>query len=248
LDATEEFIPLGMLPQRCINLQGRIIDVKKSDWVDLNPEQDKKFINFDLKLEADNVLDGKISKTNSGYAAFDFRKKYEKFNSKDEYMRGFESEHKGLSIINCDITNLDSIYLQLKELYDVKIKYAATTAGNQIYINPMLFEQIASNPFKSEDRKYPVDFICPSDLTYVFKLELPTGVEVSELPKEFSIKLKDGSAFLQYQVTYLGKYVTLVYRFVMKKPIYSDEEYGQLRGLFSELVKKHSEQIVLKRL
>ncbi len=248
LDATEEFIPAGMLPKRCINLMGRIVDTQKSEWVDFNPGQEKKIISLEMKLKPENVLEGKISVTNSNYAAFDFRKKYEKFNSKEEYVRGFEREHKGCSVLNCNIANLDSIYSPVTESYDVKLKNVVSTAGNLIYINPMLYQQISSNPFKSEDRKYPVDFITPSDLTYVFRLELPQGFEVSEFPKEYSIKLQDGSAYLQYQIFSVDKSVTLSYRFVIKKAIYNESEYGQLRALFSEIVKKHSEQIVIKRL
>jgi hypothetical protein len=249
LDATEEFIPVGMLPQRCINLQGRSINKDKSDWVDLSSEQkDKQFINFDLKLDDENTLQGEVITTRSEYAAFNFRKKYEKFNSKEEYLKNLESERKGLSIQDYTITNLDSIYLPLKESYDVKIKNAVTTAGNQIYINPMLYEQITSNPFKSEDRKYPVDFISPKELTYVLRLEIPKGAEVVELPKELSLKLPDGSAFLQYQVLSADKYISLAYKFVIRKTIFNEAEYSDLRALFSEIVRKHSEQIILKRI
>lgn len=249
LDATEEFLPVGMLPERCINLQGRIIDEKKSDWVTLIPDKkERKFIQFDMKLENGNVLAGKITTTNYDYAALNFRDKYEKFNSKEEYMKGFESTHKGLSIINCDITNLDSIYLPLKESYDVKIKNAVTTAGNMVYINPLLFEQMTSNPFKTEDRKYPVDFIYPSQLTYLFKLELPEGAQVAELPKPLSMVLADGSASVQYRIASSATFVQLTYKFMVDKAIYSEKEYADLRVLFSEMVKKHSEQIVIKTL
>lgn len=249
LDATEEFIPVGMLPHRCINLQGRSLNKEKSDWVDLTcAQKDKQFINFDLKLDDDNTLQGKVVTTKSEYAAFDFRKKYEKFNSKEEYLKNLESQRKGLSIIDCTISNLDSIYLPLKESYDVKIKNAVTTAGNRIYINPMLYEQITSNPFKSEDRKYPVDFICPKELTYTLRLEIPKGAEVVEIPKEIGLKLQDGGVLIQYQAFTTDKYVSLAYKFVIRKTIFNEVEYGDLRALFSEIVKKHSEQIILKRI
>lgn len=110
-----------------------------------------------MKLGPDNLLTGKIATTNYDYAALDFRKKYEKFNSKDEYLKDFENIHKGLSVIDCDLTNLDSIYLPLEESYEVKIKNLVTIVGNLLYINPLLFEQMTSNPFKTEDRKYPVE-------------------------------------------------------------------------------------------
>jgi hypothetical protein len=249
LDATEEFLPVGMLPRRCINLQGRIIDIKKSEPVDLmTTKKDKKLIQFDMKLGTDNVLTGKISTINYDYGALDFRKEYEKFNSKEEYLKNYESEHKGLSVSNFDITNLDSIYLPLKESYEVKIKNIATTAGNLVYINPLLFEQLTSNPFKTEDRKYPVDFVTPSEIIYLFKLELPEGAQVAELPKSLSLKLEGGSATVLYQIATVGNFVQLSYKFVVNKAIFTELEYSNLRALYSEIVKKHAEQIVIKTL
>lgn len=249
LDATEEFLPVGMLPQRCNNIQGRLIDEKKSDWVNLMSEKKERiFIQFNMKLEADNILTGKITTTSYDNAALDFRKKYEKFNSKEEYLKDFESIHKGLSVINCNLTNLDSIYLPLQESYDVKIKNNVTTIGNLAYINPLLYEQVTSNPFKTEDRKYPVDFIYPSEKTYIFKLELPEGAQVAELPKPLIMKLQDGSASVQYRIVSDSKFVQLTYKFTLDKAVYTEKEYGDLRVLFSELVKKNAEQIVIKTL
>jgi len=249
LDATEEFLPVGMLPKRCINLHGRIIDSKKSESVDLmTSKKDKKLIQFDLKLGTDNVLTGNISTINYDYASLDFRKEYEKFNSKEEYLKNYESEHKGLSVSNFDITNRDSIYLPLKATYEVKIKNKATTAGNLVYINPLLFEQLTSNPFKTEDRKYPVDFVTPSEIIYLFKLELPEGSQIAELPKSLSLKLEDGSATVMYQIASVGNVVQLSYKFVVNKAIFNELEYKNLRALYSEIVKKHAEQIVIKTL
>ena len=115
-----------------------------------------------------------------------------------------------------------------------------------LYINPLLFEQITSNPFKTEDRKYPVDFVYPAELTYVFKLNLPENAEVTELPQPVSLKMKGGSASVYYQIATINNIVQLSYKFVINKAIYSEVEYGDLRALFSELVKKHAEQIVVK--
>lgn len=247
LDATEEFLPVGMLPERCINLQGRLIDEKKSDWVDLMADKkERKLTQIEMKLEAGNVLTGKINTTRYDYAALDFRKHYGKFNSKEEYVKDFESMNKGLSVISCSINNLDSIYLPIKETYEVKLKNKFTTLGNLVYINPLLFEQMTSNPFKTEERKYPVDFVYPSEKTYIFKLNLPEGAQVTELPKPLTMKLEDGSASVQYQVATTGNVVQLYYKFVLNKAIYSEVEYSDLRAFFSELVKKHTEQIVIK--
>ena len=247
LDATEQFLPAGMLPPRCINLQGRLIDEGKSAWIDLIPDKkDKKYIKYDLTLDGDNVLTGEIVRGNYDYAALDFRKKYEKFNSKEEYLRNLESENKGLSVIDCEISNLDSLNLPVVEKCHVKIKNAVTSAGNMLAINPFLFERLTSNPFQTEERKYPVDFVYPLEKTYIFMIALPEGAQVSELPKSLSMKLPDGSASVLYKVSALGNTVQLSYKFLINKVIYTEAEYSDLRALFSELVKKQSEQIMIK--
>jgi hypothetical protein len=249
LDATEEFLPAGMLPYRCLNLQGRLIDEKKSAWIDLTPgKKDKKTMVYNLKLEPDNILTGQLTRADYDYAALDFRKKYEKFNSKEEYLKDFENDNKGLTVSTCDILNLDSIYLPVKETYGVKIKNKVTSAGNLLYINPLLFDQMTSNPFKNEDRKYPVDFIQPIEQMYIWKLTLPEGAQVSELPKPLVIKLPDNSASVQYQIASVGNVIQLTYKFVINKPIFSNEQYADLRMFFSEMMKKHSESVVIKTL
>ena len=246
LDATEENMPAGLLPKRCFNLRGRIIDDKKQVWVDLIPEKKtKKVIMYDLKLETDNQLTGKLSYNRIDYAAFDFRKSYEKFNSKGEYIKDFENDHKGLTVIDFKADNLDSIYKPITDDYQVKIKNVVNTAGNLLYINPMLYQRMEENPFKVTERKYPVDFIYPVETVYLFKLTLPDGVKVSQLPRPLIIKLPDNSASCIYQMAANGNTIQLSYKYLINKPIFSESQYADLREFFTEVVKKQSEPIVL---
>jgi hypothetical protein len=249
VDATNDNIPVGILPERCLNLRGRIIYDKTQEEISLKPEKKhRQVIQTDLKLEPDLILTGKINIANHDYAALDAREAYEEFNSQEEYLKDVENDHQGLSIIKCEIKNKDSIYLPFMEEYEVKIKNKVTNVGNLLYVNPLLYEQMESNPFKVEERKYPVDFIYPMEKLYVFKLTLPENMQVSEVPKPLIIKLPDNSATIQYQVTTLGKVVQLVYKFNITKPNYTNEDYTNLRAFFSELVKKHAEPIIIKTL
>jgi len=249
VDATEEYLPVGMLPERCINLQGRIIDEMKSDWVDLIPvTKDKIMIQQDLVISPDLLITGKITRKSYDYAALDFRNEYARFNSEEEFLRDMENDNLGLSIINSRISSLDSIYLPVQEDYDVRIKNRVTSAGNMLYVYPLLFEQITENPFKSEERNYPVDFITPSEMTFISKITIPEGLQIVELPKVMVMKLPDNSVSIQYQISAVGNIVYLTYKFNLTKPFFSVEEYADLRTFFSELVKKHSEPIVIKTL
>lgn len=246
-DATEEFLPVGMLPERCINLQGRIIDETISDWVDLmTAKKDKTLIQEELAIGPDLVMTGKIIRKSYDYAALDFRNDYAEHNSEDEFLRDMENENMGLSIINSKISGLDSIYLPVSEEYHVKIKNKITMVGNLLYVYPMLFEQMTENPFKPETRNYPVDFTVPLELTLISTITLPEGAVVEELPKVMVLKLPDNSVSMVYQISMVGNDVHMTYKFILTKPIFSVEEYANLRAFFSEMIKKHAEPIVIK--
>lgn len=250
VDATEEFLPVGMLPVRCLNLQGRMVsDDFESDWVDLIPvKKNKRVIQGDLTLNADLSLTGNIIRNNYDYAALKFRKNYEGFNSEEDFLKDLESETQGLSIVNSTLTCLDSIYKPVGETYDVKIRNRVTQAGNQLILYPLFLEQITENPFKSEERQCPVDFIYPSELTFICKYTFPENFKIVELPESRILKLADNSLSMQYQVSNLGNTVYLTYKFSITKPHFSVEEYADMRAFFSELIKKHTEPIIFESL
>jgi len=249
LDATDEYLIVDMLPPRCINLDGRIIDEEKSTWITLIPDKkSKKVIQFDLVLEEDNILNGKIAATNYDYAAYNFRRDFERYNSEDEYLNALESKFPGLEILTYELSGADSIYLPVHEAMDVTIKNRISSSGNSYYINPLLFEQLTINPFRVEQRNYPVDFVYPAETVYSLRLTLPDGYQVKEVPKQIALKLKDNSLSALYQVNVLGQTVQVTYKFTRNKTIFSDDEYPDMRTFFSELVKKHAEPIVLTKL
>ncbi|MDP4209428.1 MAG: hypothetical protein Q8928_11505 [Bacteroidota bacterium] len=249
LDATEDLMPAGLIPERCVNWRGRIINSNKSEWVDLiTDKKQKKITQYELKLEPENILTGKISAVRYDYSAFNFRKKYEKFNGQDEYLKDFEKTHTGLQVQSCKLSNADSIYLPLYENYDVKIKNYVSKSDNLLYINPMAYERITENPFKLEDRKYPVDFTYRTESTHMFKLSLPEGYEVSELPKSVIMRLPDNGASLTYQLSTNGNSVNLTCKLQINKTIFTEADYANLRSFYSEVVKKESESIVLKKI
>ena len=249
LDATDELIPFGLLPKRALNERGRLIDSDFTDWVEMTTDKkDKEFVQYELTLDTTDVLTGKISTTKADYAAYNYRRAYQKFNGQDEYLKDFEQEHPGLTVNNFTVKNLDSIYNPIQEEYDVKIKNRVSRVGNLIYLNPLFYEQITDNPFKLEERKYPVDFAYPSESTYMLKLTLPAGWQVSERPKPLRMVLQENGAACTYQVSTSGNVVQVVVRFNINRPVFFATEYMDLKALFSEIIKKEAETLVIKSL
>lgn len=77
LDATEKHLPLGYLPERCINGEGFMLDKTQYAWIptDFFPIS-KTVTSGELQLQGNGNVEGKITFTRDGYDALNFRKEY----------------------------------------------------------------------------------------------------------------------------------------------------------------------------
>jgi hypothetical protein len=248
LDATEKYLPFGLLPYRDLNFHGRIIDETINEWVNINPQgKEKEMFSYDLSFDEQMQLQGTMTNMRSEYSAYYFRKNYFSFASKDEYQASIEKLNPGMVIEDMQIENLDSINNPIVEKFKIKANNKTTIVDSMVIINPMLFDQITENPFKLEQRKYPVDFATNRTTNYICKIKIPEGYTVSELPKAARMKLpNDGISFM---ISYAASATEIVvnYRFNINKTVYNENEYALIKELYNNLVKKHAEPVVLKK-
>lgn len=248
LDATEENLPLGMLPERTINGRGLIIKNEGQDWIDLNPtKKDKSVSMLNLKLSPDGTMKGEWNLSYFDYGALEKRISYKKFNSQDDYLKSTESKYIGMSIENYAIEGIDTIEQTLKETMSVVLKNKATKANNQLYISPILLDKYSENPFKAEERVYPVDFVTPIERTQMFYLELPDGYSIEQLPKNIKMTLPENTASFQMLSTVNENTVQVLFKLSINKPVFYQAEYMDLKTFFDELVKKQSEMLIIKK-
>jgi len=249
LDATEELMPAGMLPERCMNYNGRklIDDVAWS--IDLiTDKKEKETAFYTMDLDTDLVFTGKIKFSRNEYSAFNFRKKYERHNGQQEYIENMEKNYPGLSVKEMTIENLDSIYLPIKDQYSVRIKNAVDIIDSLLYINPMFDLKMTETPFIIDERKYPIVYPYKIEKLFVATINIPEGYSVKTLPASVIVKMPDNSAFFKYSVTNLGNTINITYKFNIDKLEFSPLEYSDLRELYNQIIKKHSEPVILKRI
>ncbi|MBK7710348.1 MAG: hypothetical protein IPJ37_04915 [Bacteroidales bacterium] len=129
----------------------------------------------------------------------------------------------------------------------VTINDQVSEIGNELYILPMFYNQLMENPFRMDVRKYPVDYGYGIEKTITSVIEIPENYEVSELPATVKISLQDNDASLAYIAGKSGHTVSVKSVFSIKKTMFLPEEYGRLREFYNQVIKKHSEPIILKR-
>ena len=242
-------MPVGLLPERALNGRGMLVLKEGFKWVDLNPvKKDKTASFFKLKLSADGTMKGDWTKMCSDYAALDLRNHYKTFNSQDDYLKSIESDNIGLSVDKYAVSDLDSLQNPVKEDFTVVWKNRATRTNNQLFVNPILMDKWTENPFKLEQRIYPVDFTTAIEKSLIVYLELPEGYVVEQLPKNTKMALPENSASFQMQTALSENGVQMIFKYNINKPIFYAAEYPDLKVYFDELVKKQSEMLILKKI
>jgi len=249
LDATEEYCPAGLTPERTINGRGLVVKKESIDWVDLTPNKKDRTVSvMNVKLTADGNLKGEWQKSYFDYGALNQRKKYKKFNSDDNYLKALESKYLGLSIDNYKISDVDSIRKPVREEFTISLKNRTTKTNNQLFVNPLQFDKYTENPFKAVERVYPVDFVTAVDQTQMFIIELPDGYTVEQLPKNIKMTLPENSASFSMQSSITENGVQVLFKLLINKPVFYQPEYENLRLFFDELVKKQAEMLVIKKI
>ncbi len=249
LDATDKDAPMTLLPVYDLNNQGRLISEDFSDWVSLtSPGRRKTAMQVEVNLTPENILEGNIQYAYEDYAAFQCRKAIDIADSKEDFLNNYVEDKIGMEVTAHEFVDLDNPYEKLRCNYDITVSDVVNDAGGVLYLNPMLYYGEDENPFKLDERKYPVDFAYPISDVYVLKLNLPEGYAVEELPEGTNFSLPERAGTFSYSAKLVGDNLIQVTSLLnINKPMFVGEEYGALKEFFHLIIEKHAEQIVLRK-
>lgn len=248
LDATEKHLPMGVLPERCLNGQGLLIANNSSHgWVPIESKtKARTVINADFTLDETSELKGSLTFSREGYDAWSMRKEYEA-KGEEDYVKNAIGAKASWQVSNTSFENLKEMEKPSKEIHELIIGDHATLAGDVIYINPFVTGQLTQNPFTLKDRVYPVDFGSLKEKIYMCKITLPEGYSVDELPQTKVLALPGGLAKYTYSISSMGNTINILSSFQINRNIFLQNEYANLREFYNQVVAKQAEQIVLKK-
>jgi len=246
LDATGRSLPMNILPERCLNGQGYIVAKEGQGWISLTPaSKSHTTTTIDLALDVEGGLKGKINFSRDGYDAQVMRKKYFSRGETD-YLKDLAGSHSW-ELHKSEFENVKEISEPVKETHELTIAEHTQTGGGAIYLNPLLIHRMEENPFKAEQRLYPVDFGSPFEQLYTGKIVIPDGLVIEELPKPKVLVLPGNSAKYVYNVSHVGNFISITSQMSINRSLFSQDEYANLREFYSQVVAKQAEQVVLKK-
>jgi Domain of Unknown Function with PDB structure (DUF3857) len=250
LDISDKHLKMGMLPDICLNGDGREVNKEGGQFVSLKPTEkirtyQKAEANFDLKA---GKLIGKFEENPNGYVAYAYKKEFKEI-GKEKFEEKIKKETNEASISNISLSNFEEADKTASIKYDFALNEEFSSEEDILYVNPMIQGKVSENPFKLEERLYPIDFGAASDVTYVINLDIPQGYKVESLPKSISTILKDKSGQFSYNCTFDAgnNKIAVVSRINFKNALYYAEQYQEIKELYNRIVQKHNEQIVLKK-
>ena len=247
LDATNKLVPFGVLPFKCLNSYGRVLDFENgSYWFNIVPIKNSKTqLYASLKLNENGNIKGKLRKVSLGYNAL-LRREEIVNKSEEDIIAEFESGFNNLEVIDYKIENMNNIYKPVVEIFEIEIE--GIDELDKLYLNPFFTAQHKENPFKQENRQYPVNFGFPFKNAINFSLELPNNYEIEAYPKSKAFTLiQNGGTYNITTKKHENSRFTLNSIVKIDKPVYSNIEYNSLKDLFKHIINSQRTPISIKK-
>lgn len=247
LDASNSLLGFGKIPLECYNGYARVISSSHPDSVYFYSEtiSEKKNTSVIIINDDKGYPSGTLQTTPGYFESYDLRQQVAKQSTK-EYFKNIKTLYgSDYQLENMGIDSLSKLEFPVKIYYDFNIK--SINNGDIFYFNPMLSEALKGNPFKANERKFPVEMPYPIDQMYVLNMEIPTGYVVEELPKSVKLAYNGNEGLFEYLIAKDENSVQLKSHIKLDRTNFLPDEYNTLRSFFADIVKKQSEQIVFKK-
>jgi len=248
LDASQKYNVPGMLPDFARNWLGRLVrEDGTSEWINLMSKMhsDNKTI-LNLKIEDDFKISGKVTNIFNGYFAKDYRDEKLGLNMED-HIRNLEEDKTGIEISDVTTKNTEKLDDYIWESYNFKSNDGVEQIAENLYFSPLFFMKTATNPFKAEDRTYPIFLKYPSKISNTVNIIIPDNYEVESIPENIHVTLKENGGSFKFLIVQNGKFLRIDTELLMNTIVYLPEDYETLKSFYNMLVEKNLETIVLKK-
>ncbi|WP_157557932.1 DUF3857 domain-containing protein [Niabella aurantiaca] len=246
LDATHPRLGFGKLPLECYNGPAFVVSpAPRNVSFEADSLHEKKTTLLFLVNDKDGGISGTFSSTPGYYESVQIR---DQLATKDmgAYFKDMEKSYSfPMKLSETHIDSLKNFDFPVSIRYNVDFDPGTES---MIYLNPMFSEAVKTNPFVSAERKYPVEMPFATFRLYVLNMEIPKGYEVEELPKSTRVMLNGNEGMFEYIISASGGRIMLQSKIDIKKANFLAEDYQTLRDFFGHIAKKHSEQVVLKKI
>jgi hypothetical protein len=198
-------------------------------------------------LGDDGVIRGSIQYTYSGYDAVFQRKQINKFRSQEEYVNDLVAKLPGVSLKQYQLENPEDLKKSVVLKMDVEIEPGSRLDGENFLFNPMIKKSWETNPFKSSERLYPVDFGVPIEQITIFNLEYPSHYEIEGIPSKVEMTMPQGGGQFNLEFQNGANKLSMNNSLFISKAIFASQEYHNLKELFNQVLASQQNELIFKK-
>ena len=244
-----KFCPFGQLSRNSMNRSGYRLRKPIGKWLDITPNKSKKIIISDFNLDDEGNLKGEISANYTNIEAADNREYWKTEEEEKTWEEELENTIVDFELDSVTVENEKDLEKPFKVHFQGDFSGALIDVGDFVYINPFIFSDFLENPFKSEERQYPVDFPHPFSNQFIINIKYDTeDYYVEELPKDTKFELLGKTVTVRYAAQEKEPgWIQVTYALSVNEPYFPEDTYENLRSLFDITAEKLGEQIVLRK-
>ncbi len=247
VDAGNSGLTMGLPSEQALNGKGWLLRKKEPVWLDIKPYVSSQVLAATFDITEEGNLQGSINTIFRGHIAADQRNAYQGDTTGKSKIIYLKKKNPDWQIESVSSDNVSRSNEPLRETINCTIVNAGQVNGGLIYVKPTLKSGWEVNPFKMEDRTYPVEFPYPTTDQYILTLNIPEGYKVEELPKAMNLGLPPEDARFTYAITSDVKTIKLIVKIQVNKTVYAAQDYPFLKNFFNQVAAKLDEMIVLKK-
>jgi hypothetical protein len=247
LDAVERLYPYGMLPVNDLEGYGLMLDGDKSYLTYISGDKvgSIKYTATKAKVSEEGDLACSTAVCYQGYYSPLARKQIMEKGKEEFFKQKVKDLAPSTVLDKIEHTSLDSINHPLEMSISFSADHYGQLTGEDFYINPTLFSRLATNPFESESRKYPVDFPYPITEIEDTELIIPDGFQVKEIPANVDREIRG----IKFNKTYTveGGRIKSHRQVAITQLLFPVSQYQELRNLYQEIIRADQLLVILTK-
>lgn len=243
LDATEPYLSFGELPFRVLNQYGRLMDLEDgSYWEDIEiKDYSTRLHTIQINSFEEDVFGGVIESKSTGYQAHDLKRMYTE--NSQTYKEQRADKYTEISIEEHNVSDLEKNSYDFEE--EIHFTLEPEFIGNKIYLNPFIVKFFEENPFKLQERTYPIDFGYKDTYTYIMNIDLGDDLNILEIPGSVNYALPNKSGTFLFNVENKDNQLTLYFKVKFDKAIYAPEFYDYLKTFMDTVVETQNNTVIV---
>lgn len=244
MDASSPASLPNMLPERVMNWQGRLLMPDgASQFVSLTPNYLSSHV-VNLLANLDDTTDavGQAREQFTNHFGLEMRSALTS-DTADEYLSEFDNGDFFAEAIS--LKNYTELADPLILSYEFTIEDAIEDLDGKRYFNPYFHLGMTENPFQSDTRSLPVDYVYPKEHKFMISVTIPEGYQIESVPPTVNIALPEGLGSYSAQYRVSNNTVAIRSSLKLNTGLFGAQLYTYLKQFMSQVVENQKERIVL---